>query len=140
MWAAYARAMRAEPNPDSPFASPRAPEADGRLIWDLAELVAGSPSTGSRGSSGTGSSSSNNNVTLNSGKRASSGRTTTVQPHKLTASPAPAAAPQAGEEHGDASGAGVNAGTGVPAGRRWRLRGFAKNLAGAFGASGSKGK
>lgn len=52
VWAAYSRAMRAEPDHGSPFASPRAPEEDATLVFGLAELVAGgrSSSDGSGGS------------------------------------------------------------------------------------------
>lgn len=45
VWAAFTRAMRAEPNLGSPFASPRRPGADEELILDLAELMAGGPSS-----------------------------------------------------------------------------------------------
>lgn len=52
-WAAFSRAMRAEPDPGSPFASPRQPGADEALILGLAELMAGEPSSGTEsGASG----------------------------------------------------------------------------------------
>lgn len=54
VWAAYACAMRAEPDPASPFASPRSPHTDAELMWtvaeDLGSLGPGSSSTSSSAS------------------------------------------------------------------------------------------
>jgi hypothetical protein len=54
VWAAYTRAMRAELDPGSPFASPRAAGEDAALVFDLAEAVAGGRSS-SEESDGSGS-------------------------------------------------------------------------------------
>ena len=47
VWAAWTRAMRADPCPGSPFASPRGQGHDEDLIWDLAQIAAGGRSSSS---------------------------------------------------------------------------------------------
>lgn len=39
MWASYTRAMQADPDPGSPFSSPRLPHDDSHLIWTAADLA-----------------------------------------------------------------------------------------------------
>lgn len=52
VWAAYSRAMRGpEPEPESPFASPRQPGEDEALVWDVALLMAGGPGSATASSS-----------------------------------------------------------------------------------------
>lgn len=55
-WSSYVRAMRADADPDSPFASPRDPSADSELIWDVAGLLAVAPVSSTDSGSGNGSS------------------------------------------------------------------------------------
>lgn len=133
MWAAYTRAMRAEYDPGSPYASPRAREADGQLIWDVAEMVAGDlSSSASAGCAGASTVSRAGSSAGGSSSRSAPARAPNAQPVL--------AAEQA--EHGqvraaEPATASSNAGAGS---RRWRLRGLARNLAGAFNGRKAAGR
>lgn len=108
VWAAYARAMRADPvDPDSPFASPRPDHANRELIWDVAATLAGAHSGGS--SSGGGSDSS-----CASSTRPAAFRTSATAP----ASAASATAGQGSE------------GATVQQHRTWRISQFGRRLFG----------
>lgn len=106
-WSAYARAMRADPDPGSPFASPRAPEEDAQLIWDVAGLLAaagdasssGADASGSGASRGGGPSSSAQGSTGGGGEGGNA---------RATASSVPAGAESAAAQR--------------QASRRWRLK------------------
>lgn len=67
VWAAYARAMRAEPDPGSPFASPRAAGEDAALMFDLAKLVAGGRSSSEESDGSSSSSSGSSRKTTDGG-------------------------------------------------------------------------
>ena len=67
VWAAYARAMQAEPDPGSPFASPRAAGEDAALVSDLAELVAGGRGSSEESDGSTSSSSGSSRKTTDGG-------------------------------------------------------------------------
>lgn len=104
-WSAYARAMRADPDPGSPFASPRAPEQDAQLMWDVAGLLA-----------------------ANGGASASSGES-----DSRTGSPAASVHGSTADSGADGNGGGSATASSAPAGaqsaaargrepRRWRLK------------------
>lgn len=141
MWGAYTRAMRSDPNPDSPFASPRAAGADSELIWDLAGTMVGA---GGETSSSSSSSTERTSTTGGMGEAAQGGGSgrghTCSTVMGVRDSPLAVTAAAAGATAAGVLQAGKQARPELPGPRRkgWLFRGRNLFRAGPSSAGGSK--
>ena len=140
VWAAYTRAMRSDPNPDSPFASPRAAGADSELIWDLAGMMVGAGGESSDSSSSTKRTSATGGMVEAAQGGGSGRRHTCSTVMGVRDSPLAVTAAAAGATAAGVLQAGEQAGLELAGPRRkgWLFRGRNLFRAGAFSAGGSK--
>lgn len=104
VWAAYTRAMRVEPDPGSPFASPRGPGQDEALVFDLAELMAGGRGSSSEESSREESSGSPATSCGSGGKTGDGGRAVGYTSLTVAATGSPVVSMAAAETPADEAG------------------------------------